>query len=108
METSNVFVHPSRAVSIFMSVQENVLVSDDGMAMLADFGLSTAMDKAASDATTTVNIRNQSTVPFCAPELLLDQAAAVDAAGQTRRRSKTSETDIYAFGMLILQVTCFL
>lgn len=99
------FVHPFREVSIFTSVQENVLVSDDGQAVLADFGLSTAMDKSASDVTTTMNIRNQSTLPFCAPELLLDQAEAVDAAGQTRRRSKTSATDIYAFGMLLLQVS---
>lgn len=80
-------------------------MSDDGQAVLADFGLSTAIDKAACDITTTMDIRKRSTLPFCAPELLLDQAEEVDEAGQARCRSKTTATDIYAFGMLILQVS---
>ncbi|EJD47429.1 kinase-like protein [Auricularia subglabra TFB-10046 SS5] len=79
---------------------ENVLVSDDGRALLADFGLSTLVEKADADETTRSGFRAWGTLPFAAPELLLDQATS----NSGRRRSKTPASDVYAFGMLMLQV----
>ncbi|EJD35782.1 kinase-like protein, partial [Auricularia subglabra TFB-10046 SS5] len=79
---------------------ENVLVSDDGHALLTDFGLSTFIDKPESENTTNTLIREFNTLRFAAPEIL--RGAARSASG--RIRSKTQESDVYAFGMLILQV----
>ncbi|EJD46461.1 kinase-like protein [Auricularia subglabra TFB-10046 SS5] len=79
---------------------ENVLISASGDALLADFGLSTTVAKADEEATTATNIRHLNTVRFAAPELLLDEATS--ASG--RIRSKTPQTDVYAFGMLVVQV----
>lgn len=81
-----------------------MLVSDEGNALLADFGLSTAIAKAASDVTTVTAIRMLWTARFSAPELLAGDTRGSDEAGQTRHRSKTPATDIYAFGMLMIQV----
>ncbi|EJD35781.1 kinase-like protein, partial [Auricularia subglabra TFB-10046 SS5] len=78
---------------------ENVLISDAGNALLTDFGLSTWIDKGDSEETTATDIRGWHTVRFAAPELLIDEAIS---AGRTR--SKTPESDVYAFGMLVLQV----
>ncbi|EJD47437.1 kinase-like protein, partial [Auricularia subglabra TFB-10046 SS5] len=80
---------------------ENVLVSDDGDALLTDFGLSTVIDKSDSDATTKTCIRQSLTVRFAAPELLKDNARSPSSR---HIRSKTPESDVYAFGMLALQV----
>lgn len=77
---------------------ENVLISDSGDALLADFGLSTFVEKSQFDMTTMSSIRNMNTVRFAAPELL---QGAEDTT--VRPRSKTVESDVYAFGMLILQ-----
>ncbi|KZV80075.1 kinase-like protein [Exidia glandulosa HHB12029] len=78
---------------------ENVLVSPNHEAMLADFGLSTSVDKSATEVTTVTGIRERSTLRFSAPELLL---ASEDSEGG-RPRSKTPATDVWAFGMLVLQ-----
>lgn len=76
----------------------NVLVSDSGDALLADFGLSTFVEKARTSATTAMNVRQMYTVRFAAPELLRDVAGQPD-----RLRSKTRQSDVYAFGMLVLE-----
>ncbi|EJD36822.1 kinase-like protein, partial [Auricularia subglabra TFB-10046 SS5] len=76
----------------------NVLVSDLGDALLSDFGLSTFVEKAHASATTATNVRQMYTLRFAAPEILLDVAGDV-----TRVRSKTRESDVYAFGMLMLE-----
>ncbi|EJD47448.1 kinase-like protein, partial [Auricularia subglabra TFB-10046 SS5] len=80
---------------------ENVLVSEDGKALLTDFGLSTTIDKLVSDTTTRTEIRHWNTLRFAAPELLFDAARSTSG----RLRSKTPETDVYAFGMLAVQVS---
>ncbi|EJD38664.1 WD40 repeat-like protein [Auricularia subglabra TFB-10046 SS5] len=77
---------------------QNVLVSDQGNALLADFGLSTFVEKSKSAATTMTAIRDMNTVQFAAPELLLGPDDR-----SVRPRSKTRESDVYAFGMLILE-----
>lgn len=78
---------------------ENVLGSADGKALLTDFGLSTFIEKLASDATTRTDIREWHTLRFLAPELLFGDSLA----GSGRVRSKTPASDVYAFGMLMLQ-----
>lgn len=78
------------------------MVGPQGDALLADFGLSTAVEKAAEDKTTATDIRHQSTFRFSAPELLLGDYES-DFFGE-RPRSKTMSTDVWAFGMLVLQV----
>lgn len=76
----------------------NVLVSDSGDALLADFGLSTFIEKTQTSATTATNVRQMYTVRFAAPEILRDVAG-----NPSRLRSKTRESDVYAFGMLVLE-----
>ncbi|EJD54851.1 kinase-like protein [Auricularia subglabra TFB-10046 SS5] len=78
---------------------ENVLVSNDGSAVLSDFGLSTLVDAGNNLTSTTLRVRN--TLRFAAPELLLDEA--YDGRMSQRPRSKTTFTDVYAYGMLIYQ-----
>ncbi|EJD39881.1 kinase-like protein, partial [Auricularia subglabra TFB-10046 SS5] len=77
----------------------NVLISDVGDALLADFGLSTFVDKSTYTLTTATSIRNMHTARFAAPELLIGEDERT-----VRPRSKTRESDVYAFGMLILEV----
>ncbi|EJD49187.1 kinase-like protein [Auricularia subglabra TFB-10046 SS5] len=72
---------------------ENVLISDFGDALLADFGLSTFLEK---NQTTETGIRAMNTIQFAAPELLSSE--------DDKFLSKTCESDIYGFGMLVLEV----
>ncbi|EJD49161.1 kinase-like protein [Auricularia subglabra TFB-10046 SS5] len=84
---------------------ENVLVNDAGDAMLADFGLATLVDQEASSVTTITAIRQLNTLRFAAPELLFGSDDDDEPSNTgVRRRSKTCQSDVYAFGMLVLQV----
>lgn len=73
----------------------NILVADDGRALLSDFGLSTTV--VPGPHLTVTHIRWRYTLEYCAPEILDD--AAEDASG--RKRSKTIKSDAYAYGMLL-------
>lgn len=79
---------------------QNVLISGDGNALLGDFGLSTMVEKLSTDETTQTGIRMCHTVRFAAPELLFGDVRSPNSG---RVRSKTQATDMYAFGMLMLQ-----
>ncbi|CUA67089.1 Vegetative incompatibility protein HET-E-1 [Podospora anserina] [Rhizoctonia solani] len=68
----------------------NVLVSSDGIAKLADFGLSTVPETSLGFSDTS-NPQIGST-RWAAPELLLEEA------------TKSKESDVYALGMTILEV----
>ncbi|EJD37476.1 kinase-like protein [Auricularia subglabra TFB-10046 SS5] len=76
----------------------NVLISDFGDALLADFGLSTFAEKSQTNSTTLTGIRQMHTVRFAAPELLLGSDTPSAEPG-----SKTRHSDVYAFGMLVLE-----
>lgn len=76
----------------------NVLVSDSGDALLSDVGLSTFIEKPQSSMTTGTVLRGLCTLRYAAPEILQDTAD-----DGLRLRSKTCQSDVYAFGMLILE-----
>ncbi|EJD37398.1 kinase-like protein [Auricularia subglabra TFB-10046 SS5] len=75
----------------------NVLVSDYGEALLADFGLSTFLERPQEFQTTMTAIRRMNTAHFAAPELFLG------TSDSDHPPSKNCESDVYAFGMLILE-----
>ncbi|EJD35396.1 kinase-like protein [Auricularia subglabra TFB-10046 SS5] len=79
---------------------ENVLISSTGSALLSDFGLSTTA--AAAELTTTTALRGRNTLRFSARELITDEAFT--PGHPTRKRSKTTMSDVYAFGMVVYQV----
>jgi serine/threonine protein kinase len=70
---------------------DNVLVSDEGVAQINDFGMSRMLDTKGFTTKTLHNIR------FTAPELLPIDEAACDVR-------PTFETDIFSLGMLFLQL----
>ncbi|EJD38668.1 kinase-like protein [Auricularia subglabra TFB-10046 SS5] len=76
----------------------NFLVSDSDDALLGDFGLSTVVEKSELDPATMTSIRDMHTARFAAPELLLGADSPA-----IKPRSKTRESDVYAFGMLVLE-----
>ncbi|KAG8945792.1 hypothetical protein FRC03_001633 [Tulasnella sp. 419] len=71
---------------------ENVLVDEQGSASLCDFGTSSFIDDAQRiTGLTTSNANVGGTIRFFSPELLED-------------KPKTSASDIWAFGCLVLQI----
>ena len=70
--------------------QENVLIAHDGRAVLSDFGI-TCYAQTSFDE---LIVRTASRLMFWAPELLRMKGAM----------EPTSQSDVYAFGMLIYQV----
>ncbi|EJD39474.1 kinase-like protein [Auricularia subglabra TFB-10046 SS5] len=82
---------------------ENVLVADDGRALLADFGLSIFIERTEGSTRTATALRQQMTVQFAAPELLFGDIVLDGLNAHDRPTRKTAQTDVYAFGMLVLQ-----
>ncbi|KZV88883.1 kinase-like protein [Exidia glandulosa HHB12029] len=92
---------------------ENILIDAVGNVKIADFGLSTRVEKRVGERTTGDTIRRYNTVQFSAPELLLDEARSPLAqptetflalpSPESKLRSKTRESDIFAFAMLMLE-----
>lgn len=81
-----------------------MLVDSDGSVRVADFGLSTAIAKARADEDTDVGLRRQYSISHAAPELIEGKALSEDNCGALRVRSKTRESDVYAFGMVLYHV----
>lgn len=82
---------------------ENMLVSDNGNAKLADFGLSVKVHKSADSGQSRTAIRAMYTLAFAAPEILVGNSADLKMGNSPDTRSKTMKTDVYALGMTILQ-----
>lgn len=78
---------------------ENVLISDNGRAVLADFGLSTYVSPRRQG--TSDDLRRLYTWAYCAPEVLDDTAEDPSAPGVIR--SKTKMSDMFAYGVLLYQ-----
>lgn len=76
----------------------NVLISDQGEALLSDFGLCTSAEKTESTSATATSIHRMYTPRFAAPEVLFGPDCP-----SARHPGKTYESDVYAFGMLILE-----
>lgn len=87
------FQSSAREVDFFFVHQENVLISATGRALLADFGLACIVNEMT---TTASSIISDGTLAFKAPELLYSDST---------RPAKTTATDVYAFGMLMYQVS---
>lgn len=80
----------------------NVLISDNDDALLADFGLSTVIER--TETPTATFLRICSTAHFAAPELFEDQAFNIaDAVDRMTPRSKTPYSDVYAFAGLVYE-----
>lgn len=78
---------------------ENVLIADDGTALLADFGLSTLIERTETSTRTDTLLRQLVTIQFAAPELLLEN----ETSSLKRPARRTDKTDVYAFGMMVIQ-----
>ncbi|KIJ38918.1 hypothetical protein M422DRAFT_231000 [Sphaerobolus stellatus SS14] len=80
---------------------ENILISNSGDAMLADFGLARLIDKIATITATTTTFAGSAR--FMSPELIIpDQGGP--GTGTLDDAPRTLQADVYAFGCLILQL----
>lgn len=77
---------------------ENVLIADDGTALLCDVGFSSMLTTEPNEASFLLP-RQAFQVAFDAPELLF----AGESSGPGKPARPTMPTDVYAFAMLILQ-----
>ena len=83
----------------------NVLVDSRRRARLADFGLAKIVDESTSRTATAVGKR-QGTVRWMAPELLYPDMFGF--TGRFEKQLPSKDTDIYAIGMTILEVSAHL
>lgn len=80
---------------LYCLLQLNVLISNEGNALLCDFGLSKMISDMATMSGTPTELFGAGTIRWMAPELFSDEHGD---------GSKTSASDIYAFAMLIVEV----
>ncbi|KAK7018213.1 TKL/TKL-ccin protein kinase [Favolaschia claudopus] len=92
------YIHENDVVHGDLKVQ-NVVVNDQRIPCICDFGFSKIVDRPG------FTTRSVGTVPYLAPELLFIFG---EDAREERARRTTQSSDIYAFGLLILEVrfTC--
>lgn len=87
--------HRSCVVSYFGS-QGNVLVSDEGIPVICDFGLAIALPGVMTTIRTRTSKDGQGSQRWMAPELINDSDSTFSTA-----------TDVWAFGMTVLVCWAF-
>lgn len=103
------FTHTLQCTLILPPVQMNILISDQHVPQLSDFGLSSLVDDLTQDdpgfmyADTTTGNRGGN-ARWLAPELLGGVSFDVDDDDDQRPRL-TKMTDVYSFGILMIEVS---
>jgi serine/threonine protein kinase len=82
------------ALNPYHTFRANILISDAGSAVLADFGLS----RISHEETTTL-LHGAGSPRWMAPELIM-------AGDEETGPLKSPKTDVYAFGHIMLEVCC--
>ena len=77
--------------------QANVLITDDGVACLADFGLALAVESQVMSTTTR---GSRGTLRWLAPEF-------IESSRKAERESAGTKRDVYAFACTVLEVFFF-
>ena len=85
-----------------MIPQVNVLIDSECRARLADFGLAAIVDETTSK-TTVLDGKMKGTTRWMAPELFFPDRFGF--TGKLAKQLPSRETDIYAIGMTILEVS---
>ena len=80
----------------------NILIDSQRRARLADFGLASIVNE-STRGTTTVAGKSQGTIRWMAPELLYP--GDFGFTGKLEKQLPSKDTDIYAIGMTILEVS---
>ena len=78
------------------------MIDSQYRARLADFGLATIVDQSTSEATTAAG-KKQGTIRWMAPELLYPDMFKF--TGRFEKQLPSKDTDVYAIGMTILEVS---
>ena len=78
------------------------MIDSQRRARLADFGLAAVVNESTRGATTVVG-KSQGTIRWMAPELLYPDKFGF--TGEFEKRLPSKDTDIYAIGMTILEVS---
>ena len=78
------------------------MIDSQRHARLADFGLATIVDESTSGTATAVGIK-QGMIRWMAPELLYPDMFGF--TGRFEKQLPSKDTDIYAIGMTILEVS---
>lgn len=101
------YLHNEKSVVHGDIKPENVLIADDGTAILADFGLSTTVaPRPCAFSPGQYGSKGQPqqrmyTMPYCAPEIVDEDAEDPSAPGI--KRSKTKMSDMYAYAVLVYE-----
>ena len=82
----------------------NILVDSQCRTHLADFGLATIVNESTSRTTATVS-KKHGTIRWMAPELLYPDM--FEFTGRFENQLPSKDTDIYAIGMTILEVSAY-
>ena len=78
------------------------MIDSQRRARLADFGLAAIVNESTRGTTTVVG-KSQGTIRWMAPELLYPDM--FEFTGKFEKRLPSKDTDIYAIGMTILEVS---
>jgi serine/threonine protein kinase len=100
----NFFIVCSRSLTLFRNLftQNNVLIDDDGRAVLTDFGLSKVIDE-ISDPTGNTTVMMGGAIRWKAPELLFDEPE--DSTSPEVSPMPSTASDVYSFACTAYEVS---